>query len=66
MLTGVGGQPEIRHPLRAIPLNPLSTLIYRQQGTRRTFPLKEMLSAWSFSQRKQLQNRLVFETGKTA
>ena len=34
MLTGVGGQPEMRHPLRAMSPNPLSTLIYRQQSTR--------------------------------
>ena len=34
MLTGVCGQPEMRHPLRAMSLDPLSTLIYdyRVQG----------------------------------
>ena len=31
MLTGVCGQPEIRHPLRAMSLNPLSTLIYKAE-----------------------------------
>ena len=65
MLTGVGGQPEMRHPLRAMSLNPLSTLIYTAEYKADIYAERDV-KCLDFSQRKQLQNRLAFETGKTA
>lgn len=48
-----------------MPLNPLSTLIYTAEY-KADISSERDVKCLDFSQRKQLQNRLAFETGKTA